>query len=141
LKKRGWSVDRKRFTSEWKIRLHHSRWRARKPEIQKCFVIEADVGSIRGCVNSEKALFVVTDAALFTNPAHASVLLAENCTDSVARRARLQLMQALPKHIDVQEAFASVDGLGWVRGLIYEVRAILRQIPKTLLSRLLTVTK
>lgn len=127
LKSRGWSVDRKRFTSPWRIRIFHWQWKHRKADIHTCFVIPIDVQTLRSHKADQKQLFSATDDALLLNPAHAAVLLSAQCGDGAARRARDMLIRQLPAHVDPSSAFSSEDTWGWSRGVLLEVFAIVRQ--------------
>jgi len=44
---RGWSVDRKYFTSLWRVRLSHYRWKKKKPKVRNIYVLPVPVHDIR----------------------------------------------------------------------------------------------
>lgn len=123
---RGWSVDRKRFTSQWRVRLSHSSWRKKKPDLLRIHVLPIPVGDIRRVDPTTKNQdFVVTDTAMWLNPAHAHVLLSSPQGEGAARRFRNNLLQKLPPYVDITGAFNSTDKYGYLRGLLRQLAAIL----------------
>jgi len=67
----------------------------------------------------------VTDAALWLNPSHAAVLLSGPQGEGAARGFRNNLLQKLPPYVDITEAFAPSDKRGYLKGMLYQVAAIL----------------
>jgi hypothetical protein len=123
---RGWSVDRKNYTSLRRVKLSHSKWKENKPSIVRCYVLPIPVGEIRHS-NPTTGVhdFVVTDEALWLNPAHAAVLLSGPKGESAARGFRNNLLQKLPNYVDVSEAFAPSDKYGYLKGMLGQFVAIL----------------
>ncbi|MGB9115386.1 hypothetical protein [Bradyrhizobium sp.] len=128
LRVRGWSVDRKRFTSLWKMKLSHRGWMTKKQGLNRCLVLPIEVGAVRAFKDQQNQIFSVTDMALCANPAHAAILLSTKGGDGAARKARSTLMKCLPKHVEVSEAFAVKDRWGWSRGVLLELITVLRTI-------------
>jgi hypothetical protein len=123
---RGWSVDRKRFTSPWAIELFHSRWKKRKPAINRFYVLPILVRDLRFRNHATGMQeFVAVDAALWLKPSHAAVLLARPQAQSAARKLRSDLIQILPRYVDVSRAFDRRERYGYARGLIHHLRALL----------------
>lgn len=123
---RGWSVDRKRFTSPWAIKLFHSRWKRRKPAIKKFYVLPILVRELRFRDETTGIQeFVAVDAALWFKPAHAAVLLSSLQAQSAARKLRTDLIQKLPRYVDVSRAFNSGDRYGFTRGIVGHLRTLL----------------
>ena len=123
---RGWSVDRKRFTSPWAIKLFHSRWKRKKPAISKFYVLPILVRDLRYRDETTGIQeFVAVDAALWFKPSHAAVLLSRLQPPSAARKLRTDLIQKLPRYVDVSRAFNSGDRCGYTRGLIWHLRTLL----------------
>jgi hypothetical protein len=122
---RGWSVDRKKFTSPWTISLFHSRWKSRKPAINNFYVLPILVRDLR--IQDDKTgiqEFVVVDAALCFRPSHAAVLFRRPQAPSAARKFRTDLIQRLPRYVDVSLAFDSDDRYGFTRGMIRHLVAL-----------------
>jgi hypothetical protein len=128
LKFRGWSLDRKRFTSLWKMKLSHRGWMNKKQDLDRCLVLPIEVGAVRACREQQKQIFSITDMALCSNPAHAAILLSTKGGDGAARKARSTLMKYLPKHVDVSDAFAADDRWGWSRGMVFKLITVLRTL-------------
>jgi len=123
---RGWSLDRKYFTSLWRIRLSHSGWKSKKRSIRKFYVLPIRVGEIRHPDETTgQQEFVVTDTAVWLNPAHAAVLLSVPRGESAARRFRNNLLRKLPPYVELKEAFESTDKRGYLRGMLSQFAAIL----------------
>jgi hypothetical protein len=119
IRSRGWSVERKRFTSLWRIKLTHYRWRLKKSDLKRCYVIPIDVGALRTqCQFDQNHKFIVIDDALYANPAHAAVLISKKCGEGMARKARGELMKFMPPHIKLSRAFSTRDRWGWTRALV-----------------------
>jgi hypothetical protein len=70
--------------------------------------------------------FVVIDDASWGNPAHASVLLSSPCPDRKARLYRNQLMENLPKYVDVEKVFNSSEKFGHIVGTVKQLFAYAR---------------
>jgi hypothetical protein len=122
LKSRGWSVDRKKYTSLWRLKRAHRKSQIQKGDLRKCYVIPIEVRSIRaGC----GGIFSVIDDAIFLNAAHSAVLLAAKSGDGAARKARDILMRALPPYVEASKAFSENDRWGWSRGIVLELMAII----------------
>lgn len=129
LRSRGWSVDRKRYTSLWRLKLDHRRWRDRKADLHQCYVIPISVGTLRAnCRVEQGQTFSVTDYALWSNPAHATILLSQQGGDGMARKARTALMSFLPPYAEASTAFSTGDNWGWTRGMICAFLQILKKI-------------
>jgi hypothetical protein len=123
---RGWSVDRKNFTGPWRIRSSHSEWKKKKPYLRKIYVLPIPVGEIRlPDPATRQQDFVVTDTAMWLNPAHAAVLLSGPQGEGAARGFRNSLLQKLPPYVDIAEAFDSTDKHGYLRGLLMQFAAII----------------
>ena len=123
---RGWSVDRKYFTSRWRVRLSHSEWKKKKPNLRKIHVLPIPVSQIRlPSPKTGQQDFVVTDTAVWLNPAHADVLLSGPHGEGAARVFRKQLLQKLPPYVDITQVFDSRDKHGYSRGLVRQLVAIL----------------
>ncbi len=128
LRSRGWSVDRKKYTSLWKLKLNQLRWHHRKPDLHRCYVIPINVGTLRDYKTDNNQIFSIIDLAFCLNPAHAAILLSVKGGDGAARKARDTLMAGLPAYIDVSKAFSNEDRWGWSRGMFLQVIAILRAL-------------
>ncbi len=123
---RGWSVDRKRFTSQWRIKLSHSDWKKKKPTIIRCYVLPIPVSEIRRSnPTGESQDFVVTDAAMWLNPAHGAILLSGPKGQGAARGFRNNLLQKFPHYVDVTEVFTRTDRYGFLKGMLGQLRAVL----------------
>jgi hypothetical protein len=129
LRSRGWSVDRKKFTSLWRVKIAHWRWQRRKPDLEGCYLIPIQVGSVRAIPDNT---FSVTDDALWSNPAHGAVILSAHCGPGAARRARDLLMQAISQYVAASDAFSPTDTRGWSRGIAAEIAAIFRAAKRCL---------
>jgi hypothetical protein len=126
IRHRGWSVDRKNYTSLRRVKSSHSKWKRNKPSIVKCYVLPIPVGEIRHLDPITGVQdFVVTDAALWLNPAHAVILLSGPQGQSAARGFRNNLLQKLPNYVDVAEAFAPSDKYGYFKGMLGQFAAML----------------
>ncbi len=123
---RGWSVDRRHFTSSWRVRLSHSGWKRKRPSIRKFYVLPVPVSEFRqpNPTNGHQD-FVVTDTAVWLNPAHAAVLLSGPRGEGAARGFRTQLLRKLPPYVDIGVAFAPTDNRGYLRGMLRQFAAIL----------------
>jgi hypothetical protein len=129
IRSRGWSVDRKKYTSLWRVKLSHRSWLSKKADLEKCYVIPVSVEKIRNdCRMGGDQLFVVTDLALCGNPAHGCVLLSAESGEGQARRARRVLMGVLPKYVEASRAFSPQDTWGWSRGILLKFIAPMRAI-------------
>ena len=117
IRQRGWSVNRKKFTSLRRLRYIHSEKKAKKTTIIRFFVLPVAVSYFRkpGPVTGKQD-FVVIDDASWENPAHASVLLASACSPGQARQFRNHLLQNLPKYVDVETVFSPRDKPGHCLG-------------------------
>lgn len=123
---RGWSVDRRRFTCLWRVRLFHSGWKKRRPNIREFYVLPVPAGVIRQPDQATgQQQFVVTDAAKWLNPAHANVLLSGPQGEGAARGYRTKLLQRLPPYVDVVTAFPPTDKRGCLRGMLKQFAAML----------------
>jgi hypothetical protein len=129
LQSRGWSVDRKRYTSLWRMRIFHKRWHQRRSDLKQCYVIPINVGRLRqDCNINGTQLFSIIDMALCLNPAHGTVILSAKSGDGAARKARKLLMDFLPQYIDVSDTFSRDDRWGWSRGMLLKIVALLRTL-------------
>jgi hypothetical protein len=118
LRFRGWSVDRKRYTSLRQLRLFHSRWAARKPQVRQFLVIPVLVSEIRIDRNGLQD-FVVTDAAQCSKPCHANVLSSvPKLKDSEVRKLRDELIKRLPRYVKAEDVFGESDRYGYLRGML-----------------------
>jgi hypothetical protein len=126
IRSRGWSVDRKQFTSLRRVRSAHRKWKKNNPEIRKFYVLPIPTALIR-LPNAKTGLqeTVVTDAALWWNPAHAVLLSAVPIGESVARGLRTSLFLRFPPYIEVRDAFGSNDRRGYFKGMRKQLAAIL----------------
>jgi hypothetical protein len=123
---RGWSVDRKYFTGLWRLRLFHSGWQKKRPNIRKFYVLPIPVDKIRYSEpTTGQQDFVVIDSAMWLNPAHSAVLLSGPRSQGAARGLRNNLLRKLPPYVDISEAFASSDRGGYMRGMLRQLAAIL----------------
>ena len=121
---RGWSLERRNFSSIRQVRLFHAAWQRRKPHLA-FHVVPVIAKSIRKLASGHGSqTFVVTDTATFCKPAHAQVLLSKPQTPSLARKFRNELIHVLPPHVDVTEAFKSCGKWGYVRGMFAQLVAI-----------------
>lgn len=142
--KRGWSVDRTGFTSPWRIKLFHYRWKKRKPDIRRFYVLRIPVSDIRnirdGTTNRQE--FAVIDTASFLSPAHAEVLLSTggSYSKSVLRSFRTKLIPKLPTRIELSEAFDHTEKCGVARGILRQLGAILRSPFRCLRQLVLSAT-
>ena len=117
IRERGWSVNRKKFTSLRRLRHLHSEIEAKKATIKRLYVLPVSASYFRSPGRTTgKQDFVVTDDASWKNPAHASVLLASPCSPGQARLFRNDLLQNLPKYVDVETVFGPQDKLGHCLG-------------------------
>jgi hypothetical protein len=124
---RGWSVDRKCFTSFRRVQSEHFAWKRRKPHLQKIHVLPIAVSDIRSVGNTTgQQHFVVTDTSVWRNPAHADVLLSSRQGEGAARGFRTQLFQKLPPYTDLATTFDTTENLGYLRGMFWQLIAILR---------------
>jgi len=136
IRSRGWSVDRKHFTSPWRIRIFHFRWKRRKPAIRKFYVLPISANEIRRLTpGNGPQEFVITDASVFLNPAHAAVLLAGPKTEPEARGYRNSLLRKLPPYVEISEAFGPADRHGYLRGMIRQCIAILTASVRNIFRR------
>jgi hypothetical protein len=131
LRFRGWSVDRKRYTSLWRLKRAHRKSQIQKANLRRCYVIPIGVGNIRTDCNGA---FLVVDDALWKNPAHSAVLLSAKSSEVAARKARDLLMRTLPPYIDVANAFLDNDRWGWSRGIALEIIAMFRAAIRSVFS-------
>lgn len=123
---RGWSVDRKRFTSLWRIRLFHSDRKRRAPNIRRFYVLPILAGTIRSFGSETHTQdFVVIDTALWMHPGHADIVLAKKCGEGAARGFRTKLIKQLPPYVDATKAFGSSDRHGFARGMFRQFVALL----------------
>jgi len=123
---RGWSVDRKYFTSLWRVRLSHYRWKKKKPKVRNIYVLPVPVHDIRRPnPTTGQPDFVVTDTAMLLNPAHAAVLLSGPHGEGAARGFRNNLLRKLPQYVDLTQAFGSTDKYGYLRGIFKQITTIL----------------
>ena len=140
LMERGWSVDRMKYTSAWRIRLSHLFWNIRERRNgrdTKFFIVPVSVGQVRGLLDSNGGQFLsVTDEAMKTNPAHAAIVLASSSQKSDARKARTMLVAALPPHIEVAKAFKGSRRFGWSLGMIMMLIAPFRTIGQHVLRKI-----
>jgi hypothetical protein len=126
IQSRGWSVDRKRFTSLRQLRLAHAARKRKNPLLRKCYVLPVGVRVIRepdqitGVRN-----YVVTDTALWRNPAHASVLLSAPHSEGTARGLRNNLLKNLPPYVELESVFDSGGKLGYVIGMFRQTVSVL----------------
>lgn len=135
----GWSVDRKAFTSHWRLQLHHWWWQIRrrirgKLAIANFFVLQIPVAMLRKRDDDGQQRLVVTDQALCTNPAHAQALSAQKISENAARKIRTKLLRELPQYTALRAAFSPNDRHGWERGMIRKYGACYRQIRQRLLA-------
>jgi hypothetical protein len=122
---RGWSVDRKAFTSLWRLKLTHGDWKKKKPNILNTYVLPIQVSEIR-LQNQETGEpdFVVIDTAMWLNPAHAVVLLSKPQSQSAARGLRNNLLKKLPPYVDIANAFDRQNKYCYIKGMLYQFAAI-----------------
>ena len=112
LRFRGWSVDRKKYTSLRQLRRFQSSLARRKPQIEQFFVIPIRVSEIRVTRDGHQD-FVVTDAAMCKKPSHAAVLLSvPKLKESEARRLRGDLLGRLPRYVKAEQIFGFIDRFG-----------------------------
>ena len=136
LQRRGWSIDRRLYTSPWRIKLFHWRWQKRRPDIHRCQVIPVLAARIRRCNADGNQIFAITDTAMCNNPAHAAVLATTQLTDGQARKARKLLLDMLPAHIDVAKTFGRKDTWGWSRGMLFKFAAPFKSVKSIILGDL-----
>lgn len=123
---RGWSVDRKAFTSLWKLKNAHSAWRTKKPKVRNIYVLPIPVSEIRTANPATGDQdFVAIDAAMWLNPAHAVVLLSKPQSEGAARGLRNDLLKKLPQYVDLNVAFNPQRKHGYKIGLLLQFAAIL----------------
>lgn len=122
---RGWSVDRKHYTSLWRIWWFHFNWKRRKPKIRGFYVLPIPVNNMRRRdPQSQKQDFVVVDTARWFRPAHADVLLSEEKSEGDARLLRNNLVQSLPPYTNLSCAFGATDKWGFARGMSKQLLAM-----------------
>lgn len=125
LRSRGWSVDRKKYTSLRQLKLFHSRWAKRRPQIEQFLVIPILVSTLRLTRDGHQD-FVVTDTATCKKPFHASVLVSSpKLKESEARKLRDDLLKRLPRYSKVERVFGFKDRLGFIRGMGKQVLVLL----------------
>lgn len=129
LMQRGYSVDRKRFTSAWRVRLYQIR-KLRKLAFRVtawtgvCFVSE--LRKHRHPDDQLQAL-AVTEAPLLLNPAHAQVISAAERTKSKARKLRKFIAESMKPVQFPRYAFEQTDRYGWSRGIFAMLCSFARQ--------------
>jgi hypothetical protein len=124
IRERGWSVNRKKFTSLRRLRFLHSEKKARREAIKGFYVLPVGASYFRRPEPTTGTQeFVVIDDASWKNPAHASVLLASPCTEGKARQFRNLLLENLPKYVDVETVFNFGDNFGHAIGRVKQVVA------------------
>jgi hypothetical protein len=116
---RGWSVDRKRFTSVRQLRLFHRSWKERKPGIDRFYVVPVRVKQVRFNFENRDQDFVVTDAAICRKPCHAMVLRAsaKAISQSQLRQFRDDFLRKLPKYVEVGQAYETGEKYGYLLGM------------------------
>jgi hypothetical protein len=124
---RGWSVDRRKFTSTKRLKLFHQDWKKRQPKIERFYVLPVQASVIRFNAVSQHQEFVVTDAAECNKPCHAAVFLAstEKHSQSQLRQFRNELIERLPKYIDVDDVFEKGEESGYFWGMARQCLAFL----------------
>jgi hypothetical protein len=120
LQYRGWSVDRRRFTSLRQIRLFHQQWKSRNPSIDRFHVMQIRVREIRLNPETANQEFVVIDTASCGKPCHASVLLPTPQNKSAARQLRDELLKRMPPYVETRNAFESQHKWGFLLGLLLQ---------------------
>lgn len=114
---KGWSVDRKRFTSLRRIKIFHEDRKRRNSKIKECYVIPVRADVIRFDTNGIRE-FVVTDTAEYMKPHHATVLLlTPSMADSRKRQFRDKLLQRLPNPVRAETVFEPKDKFGYLWGM------------------------
>jgi hypothetical protein len=133
IQSRGWSVDRRKFTSPWRVRLFHSEWKKRRPAINRFHVLPIPVSEIRRSAgDTERQEFVITDTAVWLNPAHAAVLLSAPHKDAAARGFRTNLLKRLPPYVELKDSFSPLEKYGYVKGMFRQLTAIMTVFFRTI---------
>jgi len=119
IKYRGWSVDRKKYTSPRQLRLFQADKKKRKPAIERFYVLPVLVSTIRFNSDSRDKEFVVIDAALCGKPCHAIVLstAAAGQTRSKLKQLRGELLKRLPRYVGTSQIFDPGDRYGYLSGM------------------------
>jgi hypothetical protein len=119
---RGWSVDRKKFTSIRQLKLFHQSWKERKPNINRFYVVPINVKDIRSNCGNGPQVFVVTDAAVCNKPCHAAVLLSTTGKrpKSELRQFRTELLEKLPRYVEVDQVYNPIEKYGYVWGMFIQ---------------------
>jgi hypothetical protein len=116
LRHRGYSVDRRRYTSKWRVLIYHRSRLRRVGGQRRAFIGILRAHELRQLIaeDTERA-FVVIDTALLSNPAHAVILSAIHRSESKARALRKHLARRMTA-VALTEAFSDGSGFGWTRG-------------------------
>jgi hypothetical protein len=121
---RGWSVDRKKFTSLRQLQLFHRAWKKRKPNIDRFYVLPVYASRIRFNSVSGNQDFVVTDAALCRKPCHAAVLAAKAgeqvSSKSRLRQSRNELLEKLPPYVEASQVFEPREQFAYFWGMLIQ---------------------
>lgn len=120
---RGWSVDRKKFTSLRQVKLFHRDWKRRRPQIDRFYVLPVRASVIRFNPESRHQDFVVTDAALCWKPCHAMIFAAkagEPSSKSRLRQLRNELLEKLPPYVEPGQVFGSREKFGYFWGMLIQ---------------------
>jgi hypothetical protein len=120
---RGWSVDRKKYTSLRQLNLFHQDKKKRKTSIDRFYVLPVRVSEIRFNPDSGDQEFVVTDAALCNKPCHAVVLVSATGkqTPSKLKEFRSELLKRLPRYVKTVQIFEADDKYGYLRGMFRQL--------------------
>lgn len=140
IRHRGWSVERRQFTTLTRVKSFQAKWKNRKPSVRRFYVILLRAGEIRQPDSITSAQdFVIVDAAVWRNPGHAAVLLSRDLPESAARRLRNELLKRLPAHIDVHKAFDGADSFGYLNGMLRQISAFVMSACRLVLSSIRSV--
>lgn len=116
---RGWSVDRKKYTSLRRLRLYHQEKKRNKPGIKRFYVLPVRVSDIRFNPETGDQDFVVIDDALCGKPCHAAVLSSAtgNQPKSKLKQFRGELLKRLPQYVGTLQIFESGEKYGYLLGM------------------------
>jgi hypothetical protein len=129
---RGWSVDRKKFTSLRQLKIFHQDWKNRKPQIDRFYVLPVSANAIRLNPDGGYQEFLVTDAALCFKPGHAAVFAAkagpQPPSKSRLRQLRNELLEKLPPYVDAGQVFEPLEKFGYVWGMFRQSAVFLASL-------------
>jgi hypothetical protein len=132
LRSRGYSLDRRRYTSKWRVFLYQWR-RLRRAQRsadseRKAFIGVLHTRRVRGLIAADtQRAFVAIDKPLLLNLAHAEILSAIQRTEGQARQLRKQLVPEI-RVVTLSQAFNDGHSFGWLRGHCHALRSCWRHL-------------